>query len=351
MQFTKKMRNVLSLRHSAFLIEDKLRMLITTAKNEKKIFISEDQPPTVGGQAVIEGVMMRSPFAVATAVRQADGAIRVNAFHFISLSKRSKFWGLPIIRGAVNLVEALYLGIKTLNWSAAIASNEDGKDAKQPSGLFTKLWSALSIFTATLLALGIFMYLPYLISGLAGGTSANQILFHLIAGSIRIILFLGYIYAISFWKEIRRVFEYHGAEHKSIFAFEKTGGTQVSAARDYSRFHPRCGTSFLLITAVIIIFIFAVLDSILVSLFGAYQGPLHRLIVHLPFIPLVAGISYETLKFSGEKRDHPLWRHLIKPGLWLQRITTREPDASQIEVAVAALESCLDQQYDQSVCA
>jgi len=307
-----------------------------------------DKPPSVGGQAVIEGVMMRSPFAVATAVRKNSGEIVIEAFPFISLTKRSKFWGLPVLRGAVNLAEALYLGIKTLNWSASMAEDGDGKNEKNPSNWLEKIREASTILIATLIAMGVFMYLPYLLSGLNDSASGNQIIFHLIAGSIRIALFLGYIYAISFWKEIRRVFEYHGAEHKSIFAFEKTGGAEPETAKQYSRFHPRCGTSFLLITAVIIIFIFAVIDSIIVTLFTDYPTALHRLAVHLPFIPLVAGISYEILKFSGEKREHPLWKQMIKPGLWLQKITTREPDTAQIEVAAAALKSCLDPQYDKS---
>ncbi len=306
------------------------------------------KPPSVGGQAVIEGVMMRSPFAVATAVRQPGGKIVIEAFPFISLTKRSKFWGFPVIRGAVNLAEALYLGIKTLNWSASMADNSDGKKENTSSKGLEKFREASTILIATLIAMGVFMYLPYLLSGLANSDSDSQIVFHLIAGSIRIALFLGYIYAISFWKEIRRVFEYHGAEHKSIFAFEKTGGAEPASAKLYSRFHPRCGTSFLLITAVIIIFIFAVLDSIIVTLFSDYPTALHRLAVHLPFIPLVAGISYEVLKYSGEKREHPFWKQMIKPGLWLQKITTREPDTTQIEVAAAALKSCLDPKYDVS---
>ena len=302
---------------------------------------SKDKKITVGGQAVIEGVMMRSPYAVATAVRNPEGDIIVNSFPFISLSKKSKIWGLPILRGAVSLGEALYLGIKTLNWSAEIAAGNDEKEKKRGNGLMQKLFSVLTTVFALALGVGIFMYIPYFVTGLVKQSSGSQLLFHAVAGSIRIILFLAYLYLISLWKEIRRVFEYHGAEHKSIFAFEKTGEASAESAAEYSRFHPRCGTSFLLITAIVIIFLFAILDSLLVPLIGEFKSPLHRLVIHLPFIPLVAGISYEVLRMSGEKQENKIWRQLIKPGLWLQKITTKEPDASQVEVAVKALQRSL----------
>ncbi len=296
----------------------------------------------VGGQAVIEGVMMRSPGGVATAVRNSKGEIVVDAFCFVSLSKRSKFWGIPVIRGAVNLWEALYLGIKTLNWSAGIASMEETEDLKSDKGIGQRILSVLSLMVAFGLGLGIFMYIPYLVSGLLSEASGSQLLFHSIAGFFRIGLFLLYIYLISLWREIRRVFEYHGAEHKSIFAYERNGATDVESAAVNSRFHPRCGTSFILITAVMIILLFALFDSALIPLIGEYRSPLHRLLVHLPFIPLVAGISYEVLKYSGERSERGLWRMMVKPGLWLQHITTREPDTEQLEVAVVALRRSLD---------
>ena len=302
----------------------------------------------VGGQAVIEGVMMRSPFAVATAVRNPAGDIVVDKFPFVSLSRRNKFWGLPILRGAVALGEAMYLGVKTLNWSASIAAEEDGGEAK-PLSFWEKVMSVVTMIVAFAAGMGIFMYIPYLTAGVIRDASGSQFLFHAVAGGIRIVLFLLYLYLISLWKEIRRVFEYHGAEHKSIFAFEITGKADSEKAAQYPRFHPRCGTSFLLITAVIVIFLFAILDSILVPLIGEFKSPLHRLALHLPFIPLVAGISYEVLRLSGEKRENWLWKQLIKPGVWLQHITTKEPDESQIEVAVAALENSLNPEFQQEV--
>ena len=308
----------------------------------------KDKKITVGGQAVIEGVMMRSPYAVATAVRNPDGDIIVESFPFISLSKKSKIWGFPVLRGAVSLGEALYLGIKTLNWSADIAAGDDEKEKDRKNGFMQKLISVLTTMFALALGVGIFMYIPYFVSGLVKESSSSQFIFHSVAGSIRIILFLTYLYLISLWKEIRRVFEYHGAEHKSIFAFEKTGEASAESAAQYSRFHPRCGTSFLLITAIIIIFLFAILDSLLVPIIGEFKSPLHRLAIHLPFIPLVAGISYEVLRMSGEKRENKIWGQLIKPGLWLQKITTKEPDSSQVEVAVAALKRSMLRPSDAS---
>ncbi|MBC8204573.1 MAG: DUF1385 domain-containing protein, partial [FCB group bacterium] len=301
--------------------------------------LQNDDSISVGGQAVIEGVMMRSPVAVATAVRKSDGSISINHFLYKSLTKRKKFWGLPVIRGAVSLVEALYLGIKTLNWSAEEASEEE--ETKKKSRLRDTLLSALSIIIALAGGLALFMLLPYWVTGLIRDAGGSQFIFHAAAGLIRIILFLLYLLVISRWKEIARVFQYHGAEHKSIFAFEREGEVSVESAKRYSRFHPRCGTSFLLITAIIVIFLFAVIDSIIVPVFGEYRSPLHRLLAHLPFIPLVAGVAYEILKLSGKKQEQGIWRHLIKPGLWLQHITTNEPDEKQLEVAAAALKASL----------
>ena len=311
-----------------------------------KLSNSQPRPNTikVGGQAVIEGVMMRSPHTVATAVRKPNGEILVESFPYIALSKRNKILGLPVIRGVVTLGEALYLGVKTLNWSAAKAveaEKVDGKDTGK-TAVWDKLLSVLTMVLSIAAAVGIFMLIPYWGAGAVRDDSGSQFLFHAIAGLIRIVLFLLYLYLISLWSEIRRVFEYHGAEHKSIFAYESTGEATIKTAAENVRFHPRCGTSFLLITAIVIIFIFALIDSALIPIIGEYRSPFHRLLVHLPFIPLVAGLSYEVLKLSGEKADNKLWGILIKPGLWLQYLTTREPDESQLEVAVAALKSSLD---------
>lgn len=302
------------------------------------------KPLKVGGQAVIEGVMMRSPHTVATAVRRSDGKIEVQKFPFVTLSKRHKILNAPVIRGAVNLGEALYLGIKTLNWSAAIAAEDEKgeKQAKADKPIWNKFIFVLSLLISFAAAIGIFMYIPYLIAGIVkGDPSGNQILFHAIAGLTRIGLFLLYLYLISLWKDVRRIFEYHGAEHKSIFAYESTGEAVLASAADKTRFHPRCGTSFLFITATVIILLFAIIDSILIPIIGEYKNPLHRLLIHLPFIPFVAGLSYEVLKLSGEKAKNRFWAMMTKPGLWLQHITTQEPDNTQLEVAITALNASL----------
>jgi uncharacterized protein YqhQ len=238
--------------------------------------VEEKEPLTVGGQAIIEGVMMRSPWRVASAVRRKNGEIVVDSYPFISLTKRSKIWGLPVLRGAVSLFEALYLGIKTLNWSAEIASEDEGVQGKSGKGIKDKALASVSILFAFVLGIGLFMYLPYWISGLIRDAGGSQFLFHLVAGVIRITIFLLYLYFISLWSDIKRVFQYHGAEHKSIFAFETTGEADVRTASQHIRFHPRCGTSFLLITAVVIILLFAIIDSIIIPLFGPYRNPFHR---------------------------------------------------------------------------
>ena len=330
-----------------------LRMMLMKSMNDGGVNVPEQldrqvESIAMGGQAVIEGIMMRSPSAVATAVRKPDGKIVIDSFPFRSLTKRKRILGWPIIRGAVSLGEALYLGIKTLNWSAAIAAeSEDGGDAE--NSLMDKIISALSILAAVAAGLGIFMLIPYWVTGLVRESGGSQFLFHIVAGLIRIVIFLLYLYVISMWKEIRRVFEYHGAEHKSIFAYEKNGEVDVESARGESRFHPRCGTSFLLITAIVVIFLFAILDSLLIPVIGQYKTPVHRLLIHLPFIPLVAGVAYEILKISGRKRESRVWKLLIKPGLWLQHITTREPSDEQVEVAVAAIEASLSGEVDAGV--
>jgi len=301
------------------------------------------EPLTVGGQAVIEGVMIRSPYSVATAVRKSDGGIEIDSFPYTPLAKRKKFYNLPVVRGALTLGEALYLGIRTLNWSAEMAAGEENEESKKkPGKIQEKAMQILSIIAAFALGMGLFMFVPYWISGVVRDAGGSQFAFHAVAGAIRITIFLLYIYFISLWKDMRRVFEYHGAEHKSIFAFEKTGEVEVDTARGQSRFHPRCGTSFLLITAIIVIFLFAVLDTILMPIIGEYKSPLHRLLVHLPFIPLVAGISYEVLKYSSKKSASGFWNMMVKPGLWLQHLTTREPDKYQVEVAAAAVRASLE---------
>jgi len=306
----------------------------------------------VGGQAVIEGVMMRSADRVATAVRTPSGDVLVKTEAYIPLSRRYKVLKTPILRGAVAFVEMLVLGIRTLNFSAEIAIQEAEKEEAIKEGrIYTSqnkkrssLLLALTVVLAMVLGIGIFFYLPLAAAeGVSRlfGYSRDAVGFNLVAGFVRLILFLGYVWAISLFKEFRRVFEYHGAEHKSIYTYELGQELTPERAATQTRFHPRCGTSFILIVALSAILIYSVSDSIYAVVVGHAPELAKRFGIHFSLLPLVAGASYELLKLSGKTRDNAITRVLIAPGLWLQRITTKEPSAEQLEVAIAALEASL----------
>lgn len=313
--------------------------------------MSEDLKVSIGGQAVIEGVMMRSPKCIATVVRRKDGSFENKKIDFEPITNRIKILKLPILRGFVNLVDTLKVGIETLNWSADIAIEDEKKEKAEKEGkeveekkesTLSKIFDYLGTAFILVAVLGLFMYVPYLISDSLESVSDNQFLFNLLAGAIRIVFLILYMYAISFMPDVRRVFEYHGAEHKSIFNFEKRLPMTVDNVRKQSRFHPRCGTSFILIVAINTIILYAILDSIIVANYGDYPNILTRVLVHLGFIPLVAGISYEILKLSDKFSNIPLVGLLIKPGVWLQHITTREPDDEQIMVAIESVKLSTD---------
>ncbi len=302
----------------------------------------KDEVIHVGGQAVIEGVMMRSPDAVAVAVRKPDGSIVYDTRSYVSLTKRSKFWALPVIRGAVVLIESLALGIKALTFSSEVAIEEEGRENEQKrrnaekESVFTALLPKIMMIFTVIAALGIgvllFFYLPLAVTHLFGINSG--VLFNLIDGILRLAVFLAYLGAISMWKEIRRVFEYHGAEHKSICSFENKEPLTLESARKYSTLHPRCGTSFLLVVVIVSIFVFVLL--------GKPSSPIDPIVlVRLSLVPLIAGLAYEVIKLSDRHRNNPLVSAFVAPGLWLQKITTKEPDDAQLEVAFVALRSAL----------
>lgn len=306
---------------------------------------------TVGGQAVLEGVMMRSPGRLAIAVRSPEGSIVLDEKPFVSLSKRSVLFGLPVLRGAVALLESLAVGIKALNFSAEVAEGrlrQDGQGGRfsKPSSPREKWGLLLTLLTSFVLAMALFQYLPYWLAGFAVGgrpdAPSHPFLFNLAAGGVRVTLLLGYMVLISRMKEIRRLFQYHGAEHKSIFAFEKGRALEVEEARGQTRFHPRCGTSFLLIVALTCVLVFSIFDALLLRVLpGAYPTALHRFLIHLPLVPLVAGIAFEVLKGTARFQESLWVKPFIAPGLWLQKITTREPDADQLEVALASIRAAL----------
>jgi uncharacterized protein YqhQ len=287
----------------------------------------EQESLAVGGQAIIEGVMMRGHDRVAIAVRRPNGGIVLKCTPFTSIVKRFKVLNLPVFRGAVILIESLFLGVKALNFSGDIAMEEEvAKKKSSPKSRWHDFWMGLTILFSLALSIAFFFYLPLVLTDLTGVKSGWA--FNLIDGGIRLVLFLGYIYLISLWKEVKRVFEYHGAEHKSIFAHENNRPLTPEGAKPFTTLHPRCGTSFLLIVMVVSVLIFMFL--------GKPESVIDRL-VRIAFVPLIGGISYEIIKLSAKAARYPFFRVFILPGLWLQKVTTNEPDEQQLEVAMVAL--------------
>ncbi len=299
---------------------------------------SESHEAKVGGQAIIEGVMMRSKENVSWAVQKPSGEIAIESLPFISLSKRISLLGKPVFRGVISLVESLQLGFKALSRSAELAAEEP--DEKKEKTWKDGAANALSIGIALVISFGLFLYLPLkVLSFFVPQESA--LLYNLLAGGIRIIFFLTYLVAISMMKDIRRVFEFHGAEHKAIFAYEDGKDLTIDNMKPYTTFHPRCGTSFMLLVALICVGIFAVIDGLIIHFIGPYPNTVIRTLVHIAFIPLVSGTSFEILRLSDRYRNFGPIRLLVQPGLWLQRITTKEPDDTQLNVASKALEAAL----------
>jgi uncharacterized protein YqhQ len=313
------------------------------------------KPMAVGGQAVLEGVMMRAPGVVATAVRRANGTIELKKEAHRSLGERYPLLKLPILRGAVGLVEMMVIGIRTLNFSAEIATQDSETESgvgsangapQKASPPRERLALAATVVLSLTIGVAVFFVTPLAITTWFFDVEQEALWFNMIAGGVRISLLLAYLAAISMIKDIRRLFEYHGAEHKAVFAFEKGEGLTIEACARQSRFHPRCGTSFLLIVMCSAILLFSILDAMLIQQFGQITV-LMRIATHLPLIPVVGGISYEFIRTSAKHSETAIGRMVVAPGLWLQKITTREPDTSQLEVAVAALKAALGDTEEQ----
>jgi len=297
---------------------------------------AEPKELVLGGQAVIEGVMMKGPEAFAVAVRKASGEIKVRDFPLRESSARKRFAKVPVVRGVLTMAAMLVIGYRALQYSAdeAVADAEaaegkagDAPAPKEEGGLAM----AGAMAMALVLAVGLFFLLPlyatHLLSGAVSGLDGT-LAFNLVDGAIRVLVFVLYIAAISLMKDIRRIFEYHGAEHKVIGAYEGKAALTPESVAAFSRLHPRCGTSFLLFVMGISILVF--------SLIPRDSSLLMKALLRLPLIPAIAGISYEVLKLSARKAGSPLFRALVTPGLWFQLLTTREPDLRQIEVAIAS---------------
>jgi len=293
----------------------------------------------VGGQAVIEGVMMRVPGAYAVAVRDPKGQIQTRYEDFTSAVERSRWLQLPLVRGAVHLFEALKIGLSTLNWSVEMAYPEEAASKNSTS-------SFLTTFLALALAVGLFFIAPLWITTRLFQVEQQALGFNLTAGGIRIAFFLLYLGLISLVKDVRRLFQYHGAEHKTVYAFEAGKALTVDATRDFPTQHPRCGTSFIFIVLIAAILAFALIDTVVLALVGRISLGL-RLLVHLPLIPVVAGLGYEALKITARYQHIALFRWLSLPGIWLQYITTRTPDDDQVTVALESLKTAFGERLKE----
>ncbi len=289
---------------------------------------------SVGGQAVIEGVMMRSPRAWTVAVRGPDKEIFLKRNDLLELPKPLK---IPVIRGFVALVQALVIGIKALTFSAETAA----ADEKEKLSSFSM---GVTVFISFALGIGIFLLLPLystkLIARAFESINESQMVFNMVDGIIRIVFFLLYIVLINMSRDIRRVFQYHGAEHKTVHAYEAGVELTPENVEGYSILHPRCGTSFLIIVMVLSILIF--------SFIPREWSFMEKFLSRIVLIPLIAGFSYEFIKFSSKKIKNPFVRMMTMPGLWLQRLTTRVPTRDQIEVAVEALKEVLHMETQAS---
>ena len=300
---------------------------------------------SVGGQAVMEGVMMQGPKASAIAVRQSNGKIVYRTKPTKRLKDKYPILGWPIIRGVVSFVMSLYSGMATLAESAEMA----GLDAEEPSKFEKKLaeWLHIkpedlmmifAVVLAILMSVGLFFAIPTAIESFVKRHIEHKLLVNLIGGVVRMGMFLLYVYLCSKLKEIRRVFQYHGAEHKSIYCFESGDELTVENARKHTRLHPRCGTSFLVIVMMISILIFLILGNDSSNMFT-------RLLSRLSLLPLVAGVSYEILQGLGRAEDNVIVRALKWPGLMVQKITTAEPDDAMLEVALVSLKASLGHEH------
>ena len=290
---------------------------------------------SIGGQALLEGVMMRGPEKTAMAVRHVSGDIVRESFP--NKSHQSAVRRIPLVRGVVNMVESMVLGYKCLMRSAELAGleeEEDGKPAGKAEQFFVSVLMILSTLVGVALAIGLFIFLPSFLYGLITKLipdMENRLLRSVFEGVIRIVLFVAYMLIVSLMKDMRRVFQYHGAEHKTIFCYEAGEDLTVENVRRQSRLHPRCGTSFLVLMLLV---------GIVVSMFISVTNPILRTAIKLLTIPLMVGVGYELIKWAG-RSDSRLSRIISKPGMWMQRITTKEPDDSMIECAIAALKDVI----------
>ena len=294
----------------------------------------------IGGQAVIEGVMMKNMDRYAVSVRKPNGKIETKVEECVSFAEKHPLFQLPVFRGMANFLESMVIGMKTLNYSASFYEDEEEQTESRTEQLLEKILGekaekiimGIVLVFSLAISIGLFMILPYIASEALGKLIRNEYVILFMEGIIRIAIFLGYIVLISRMEDIKRVFMYHGAEHKTINCLEAGVPLTPENVDNFSRLHKRCGTSFIFIVMIIsmVFFFFIRVDTIWL-----------RIVLRLLFLPLVAGVSYEFIRLAGTS-DHPLVQIFSKPGLALQRLTTKEPDHSMIEVAIASVEGVFD---------
>lgn len=293
----------------------------------------------IGGQAVLEGIMMKNKEQYAVAVRKPDGEIEVEVEHYNGILHGSKLMNIPFIRGVFQFIDSLILGMRCLEFSASFYEEEETKETIADKAFrrffkdkAEKMFSAVVMLFSLVLAIGIFMVLPYYITSLFQEYVRSTSFMAIIEGALRILIFVCYVVAISLMKDIRRVYCYHGAEHKCINCIEKGAPLTVKEVMRCSKQHRRCGTSFLL---------FVMFVSVVLFFFIRVENPALRVLIRIALIPVIAGISYEIIRLAG-KSNNILVRIISAPGMLLQRLTTREPDESMVEVAIAAIEAVFD---------
>ena len=297
-----------------------------------------DKKLNIGGQAVIEGVMIRSPNYNVIAVRKGKNIITKKE----KIKQRKGFYKLPVIRGFFNLIDMLVIGMQSLMWSAE-QQLDTGKEEK-----ISKWETTLTILFSIVIAVLLFMALPYFLTLIVGFKEETQpLFFNLIDGIIRIGIFLLYIYLISLMKDVKVLFQYHGAEHKAVHCYEKGEKLDVKNMKKYSTLHPRCGTAFIMIVLVVSILVFSILTPILLHLFPSlvsmhvFPRKVILFLIRISLLPLIAGLSYEFLKFSAKYEKNSIMKIFVWPGLLMQKITTKEPNKKQMEVAVEAVKKIL----------
>ncbi len=297
-----------------------------------------EKKTTVGGQAVIEGVMMRGTKGLATAVRLPNGSIEVKKESSESLTKKNKFFGFPIIRGFISLIESLIIGIKSLEYSASFFEDDEEESESKFDKWFEKVFKekgnsvlmGISLVFSLAFSTLLFFILPTALTSLVKkAITSNVVVLNIIEGIIRVIIFISYIFIVGKLEDIKRVYQYHGAEHKTIFCYESGIDLTPENAKKFGRLHPRCGTNFLFLVMVISIIIFS---------FTGWQSIGQRVISRVLLLPVVSGVTYEVIKWLG-KSDSKISKIIAWPGLLLQKITTQEPDESMLEVAITSLKA------------